>query len=430
MRPDSSSRFSSHEFFAGVSPRLRGELYARKSASLFDPSDVSLQSIQASVLLGACRIVEGDAPAESVYYGIACRMAQLLDLPHRICFSRLEREINIRGMCYSFIIPPIAEFWLMHSVWHTLCMIDEWSSTGAQVPKQISVPAADVPLPMEEMAFLQLRNHDTIDTVETDDFTVSSSSSLLAQMIVLNRILADINRLNKNAVDAGIMALTLGEVESLSQRLDDWEIQLPEFIRDHPSNLAHYAAQGLGRIYVAVYLGFYHFGQLLFYQYLHSSTEDADNSSSTQHLAQKCKDHAAKLCNITYMAHMTPGCDVLYNMVGHVLVIASTVQIHTLLFSSDDDEIAAAKQRLEYNFEILMKLRGLWPSLDYCMMRLQAFHKACRNSMETSFKLDRWMLKFLSEFAKPVDDKPAGEHWVINDIAITPMSDFAIDSIF
>jgi hypothetical protein len=95
---DLNSRFSSHEFFAGVSPRLRGELYARKSASLFDPSDVSLQSIQASVLLGACRIVEGDAPAESVYYGIACRMAQLLDLPHRICFSRLEREINIRGM--------------------------------------------------------------------------------------------------------------------------------------------------------------------------------------------------------------------------------------------------------------------------------------------------------------------------------------------
>lgn len=92
------SRFSSHEFFAGVSPRLRGQLYARKSASLFDPSDVSLQSIQASVLLGACRIVEGDAPAESVYYGIGCRMAQLLDLPHRICFSRLEREINIRGM--------------------------------------------------------------------------------------------------------------------------------------------------------------------------------------------------------------------------------------------------------------------------------------------------------------------------------------------
>lgn len=252
-------------------------------------------------------------------------------------------------------------------------------------------------------------------------------------MIVLNRILADVNRLNRNAVDAGTMALAMGEVESLSQRLDDWEMKLPEFIRDSPSNLAHYAAQGLGRTYVAVYLGFYHFGQLLFYQYLHnSSTAELTSDPSTHHLAQKCKDHAAKLCNITYAAHQTPGCDVLYNMVGHVLVIASTVQIHTLLFSTDEDEIAAAKRRLENNFEILMKLRALWPSLDYCMMRLQAFHKACRNSMETSFKLDRWMLKFLSEFAKPVDDKPAvaGELWVVNDIAITPGSDFAVESIF
>ena len=115
-----NSRFSSHEFFAGVSPRLRGQPYARKSASLFDPSDVSLQSIQASVLLGACRIVEGDAPAESVYYGIACRMAQLLDLPHRICFSRLEREINIRGMSF---IPRFQASWVLAdttSLAHTL----------------------------------------------------------------------------------------------------------------------------------------------------------------------------------------------------------------------------------------------------------------------------------------------------------------------
>jgi hypothetical protein len=101
--PDRLPRFSTHEFFAGMSPRTRGVRYAKKSASLFDPSDVSLQSIQASVLLGACRIVEGDAPAESVYYGIACRMAQLLDLGHRVCFTRLEREINIRGMPFERI---------------------------------------------------------------------------------------------------------------------------------------------------------------------------------------------------------------------------------------------------------------------------------------------------------------------------------------
>lgn len=101
--------------------------------------------------------------------------------------------------------------------------------------------------------------------------------------------------------------------------------------------------------------------------------------------------------------------NVLYNMIGHVVVIASTVQIHALLFSPDVTEIAAAKDRLERNFTILLRLRELWPSLDVRMIRLQKFHKACRTSMKTSFKLDRSMLKFLSEFAKPVDERPSGD---------------------
>lgn len=100
-------RFSSHEFFSGISPRLRGSLYAQKSASFLDPSDVSLSSVQACVLLGACRIMEGDAAGESVYYGIACRMAQLLDLPHASCQGRLEREINIRGWYCSHRHMPL-----------------------------------------------------------------------------------------------------------------------------------------------------------------------------------------------------------------------------------------------------------------------------------------------------------------------------------
>lgn len=179
-----------------------------------------------------------------------------------------------------------------------------------------------------------------------------------------------------------------------------------------------------------MYLGYYHYGQLLYYQFLHEAGND--NSSILNSFAQRCKYHAARLCNMVYAAHDTPGADVLYNMVGHVLVIASTIQIHTLLFSSDATEISAARQRLERNFNILLRLRELWPSLDFCMMRLQAFHKACRTSMETSFKLDRWMLKFLSEFAKPVEDKPAngGEmEWIIGDIAITPSSDFGVNTI-
>ncbi|KXT11833.1 hypothetical protein AC579_4280 [Pseudocercospora musae] len=403
-----AARFSLNEYFDGVSPRTRGTKWARKAASLLDVSDVSLTSIQACVMLGACRIIEGDAPGESVYYGIACRMAQLLDLPHRHCKTRLERELNIR-------------------VWHTLCMVDEWSSSGVRVPRQIANPPLDVPLPMEEMAFLQLRKNEVNDPSASLD----QAPSLLGQMIALNRIFRDVNALNSQAADAQVLPPDIRTVEVLTARIEQWEAQLPSYMRDEPANLAHYAAQGLGRIYAAVYLGVYHFGQLLYYQFLQGAKDDQHNGSIINAFAGRCKSHAAKLCNMVYAALDTPGCDVLYNMVGHILVIASTIQIHTLLFSTDPVDITSARQRLERNFNILLRLRELWPSLDFCMMRLQAFHKACRTSMETSFKLDRWMLKFLSEFANPVEDRPdeRDSEWVFGDIVVTPSSDFGVNTM-
>lgn len=312
------------------------------------------------------------------------------------------------------------------TAWHTLCMIDEWSSTGIGVPKQIKEPSTDVPLPMEELAFLALRKTDSIDQTWWAEEPPSPPTSLLAHMVLLNRILVDVNQLNKQAVDEKMPAPDDAAVMALTTRLDEWEAGLPAFIRDNPANLAHYAGQGLGRIFVAVYLGYYHFGQLLYYQYLHGASEDS--SGDFEIFSQRCKWHAARLCNMIYSAWETQDVDCSYNMIGHVLVIASTVQIHTMLFSADGDEIAAARQRLERNFKILLRLRELWPSLDFCMMRLQAFHKACRTSQDSSFRLDRWMLKFLSEFAKPVDDKPSPSDWIIGDIAITPSSDFGFSA--
>jgi hypothetical protein len=64
---------------------------------LLNLEDISLTTVQACVLLGAIVITEGGAAAESVYYSVACRIAQLLDLANRPTSSRLEKEINIRG---------------------------------------------------------------------------------------------------------------------------------------------------------------------------------------------------------------------------------------------------------------------------------------------------------------------------------------------
>jgi hypothetical protein len=136
-------------------------------------------------------------------------------------------------------------------------MVDEWSSSGVQVPRQIANPPEDVPLPMEEMTFLQLRTQDTWDDVFSSPFSpASSSSSLLAQMISLNRIFREVNKMNtQTAVGSEILPPDTDAVETIAKKLDEWELQLPSYMRDEPSNLAHYAARGLGRIYVRVIQG-------------------------------------------------------------------------------------------------------------------------------------------------------------------------------
>ena len=102
----------------------------------------------------------------------------------------------------------------------------------------------------------------------------------------------------------------------------------------------------------------------------------------------------------------------------------SQIIIFILLFGSDEDQIKLARGRLERNFEILTKLQTYWSTLDSCLVRFQEFHKACIKSKESSFKLDRWMLQFLFEFANPIGertDELAELHpWSMADMGFSP----------
>jgi hypothetical protein len=395
-------RFSTNPLFVGVDPRDRSKAYAKESKQLLDLEDMSLTTIQACVLLGTISITEGNSASESLYYTIACRMALLLDLAHRPASNKVEAEVHKR-------------------VWWTLYMIDTWSSTGVRLARQMP-RLDDLPLPIDEAVFLSASR----DSLASPSMHVASfipESSLLAQMIKLNFILMEVNSFNTRTV-ANPSVILSDDIETLSQKLDNWYASLPYYMRDTPENLASYASQGLGRIFVAVYLGYYHFGQLLFYQFLHEASHSTFPLAHTY--ANKCKAHATRLCEITYAAYGTPGCDVRYTMVGHVLVIASTVQIHTLLFSDPEGPyVVEAKIRLERNFEILTKLREWWPTLEASFSRLRAFHKACLGEMggEGSFKLDRWMLTFLNENATEVTDRSEGAGsglWTVDNLGVSP----------
>lgn len=296
-------------------------------------------------------------------------------------------------------------------------MIDVWSSSGVRLPRLLT-PLNDIPLPVDEVLFLSMRpGEESCEPVIKNQ----KKSSILAEMVRLNHILLQINQFNIRASENNLDSHSiLRDVEDLSQQLDVWFMELPEHMRDNRENLTRYAEQGLGRLLVALYLGYYNYGQMLFYRFLHEDSEKSD--TRTRYYAKKCKYHAGKLCEIVYASEEVPGCDAKYNMVGHVLMIASTVQIHSLLFEDDENVVAIARERLEKNFCILTHLVSLWPTLDVCMDRLMTFHASCRESAETSFCMDQWMVRFLVEFANPVSEKgteaPNKSSWSLSSLGI------------
>jgi hypothetical protein len=242
-----------------------------------------------------------------------------------------------------------------------------------------------------------------LDTHSTSD-EANLATPLLAEMVKLNRILSRIIDFNQACVSEHLEGIPLERgIQELTCALDIWLDNLPQHMRDTPANFEYFATRGLGRMFAAVYLGYYHYGQLLNYQFLSSQSEAPTDSTC---YADACKHHAARLCSLVYRSHVTPGSEVLYSAVSHILVIASTVQIHTLLFSGDEGQIRVSKSRLERNFEILLKLRTYWPSVDSAMSRLRAFHQTCLRSKETSFVLDRWLLRFLIQFAPHMELEP------------------------
>ncbi|KAK8068899.1 hypothetical protein PG994_005515 [Apiospora phragmitis] len=228
---------------------------------------------------------------------------------------------------------------------------------------------------------------------------------LLPEMVKLNLVLANVIDFNNRCVAERLDGVTLeASVLALSLELDGWLASLPPYMTDKPQNFHAFSDLRLGRMFAAVHLGYYHYGQLFYYQFL--GADVVETSKPFHQYAERCKDRAARLCELVYRSFATPGSDVKYSAVSHILVISSTVQIHTLLFSGDETQIGLAKSRLEQNFAILLQLRTYWSSVDSAMNRLQAFHQTFLRSREASFVLDRWLLRFLVEFAAHMEFEP------------------------
>jgi hypothetical protein len=96
--------FSDNLLFANIDRRRRGDQYTERARKLLDLTDISVTTIQASILLATVCFCDSQTEAEALYYSIAIRLALILDLPNRKCDDQLKRQVNLRSM-YPFIIP-------------------------------------------------------------------------------------------------------------------------------------------------------------------------------------------------------------------------------------------------------------------------------------------------------------------------------------
>lgn len=237
--------------------------------------------------------------------------------------------------------------------WWSLYMIDQWSSAGLNLPRQIH--DKKVRLPMPERAFWALRPE------QKAEHNVMIRPGLWGYMIILARIFGLIQDFHQQLANGTLdehhaEAITQELAKSFEQYLDE----LPADLHFTVDNLKNQASLGLGQAFVALHLGFHHYATLLYFPFLDAQLSQTPNRSI---FVARCKAHARSFGDLLEISHKTKNCEAVYLIVAHMTVVSSSALLHTLLFG-EDHELLDTRRRLSFNFEILLKLEQYWPGVD------------------------------------------------------------------
>jgi hypothetical protein len=185
---------------------------------------------------------------------------------------------------------------------------------------------------------------------------------LWGHMVQLVEIYTKIQQLHKQLGETAEWDEVLMDksVRGLESELDTFEQNLGPGLAFSLENLAVFVRRGLGSAFIAFHLGHHHYYTLLFYLYLDNRRPSTRNGKK---YADRCKAHAAIICDVLKASREVPGAEALYNIVGHVTIVSSSVLLHTYLFG-EPHELEDSKRRLESNLESLVQLRSYWPSVE------------------------------------------------------------------
>lgn len=298
----------------------------------------SLETVQACILVGQFFGGEGDAKAKHIYLGIARLHAQtirLWEVSPELC--SVSQEIRSR-------------------TWLSITIANTWSAADISTqPVLCDISTKPILDDIEFMA-LQPGTHHNLPP---------SKNSMWAQMAGTIDIYRQISHMISNL---GLNLRSLDsyreQIYSLSQQLDEWIGQLPAKLQYSVENLAYFTATGLGSTFVGVHMGYHHCRQLLYYPFLNSGSLRSVDHPCDGEMARRCKQHAISISDITKAAFQAGESNAAYFLTGHILVVSSSIHLHTLLIGDNDVEADMAHKRLISNFEILMLLKMYWPVVD------------------------------------------------------------------
>ncbi|KAJ5552185.1 hypothetical protein N7494_001563 [Penicillium frequentans] len=355
-----------------------------------------LDNIHASILVGNLCGAEAQSATEGIFFGIAFRMAHILHLPKsNTTEDSITQEIKVR-------------------TWWSLYMIDQWSSAGLNLPRQFHDDQHR--LPMAEIEFWSLKSGQKVESISR------SRPGLWGHMVILARIFGHIQDLHQKLAN-GLLEEGTAEMitQDLAQKFEHFVQDLPLTLQFTSENLRLHAQMGLGRAFVALHLGYHHYATLLYFPYF--DVKASPNVNRTM-FAARCKYHATSFSDLLRASQETPDCEAVYLIVAHMTVVSSSALLHTLLFGNQA-ELLDVKKRLFSNFETLLKLKQYWPGVDLMMERLFTFQKVCMRTMDKTYTVDRWIVKFLLQHALPIE----GEIGQLATVELKERGKFASDAL-
>ncbi|RFN53290.1 hypothetical protein FIE12Z_2440 [Fusarium flagelliforme] len=278
----------------------RGSIYRAKACAALkaDLENICLENIQACILIGNNFFGEGNADVESLYFGLASRMTQLLNL----------------GVCNEEDDGPTRE--VKRRIYWTCFIIDTWASSGSNVSRQFRQQANHPRAPMDEYVFYNMKPGDP----DIPDF--QWRSGLWGHMVNTVEIYTEIQNFQQSLADAAEWneALIDDAVQRLEHKLGAFEQVLGPNLKFSRENLAAFVERGLGRVFVAFHLGYHHYYTLLYYHCLDRRRPHTKNGKK---YSDSCKAHAAIVCDVLKASREVTGAEAVYNIVGHVTIVSS-----------------------------------------------------------------------------------------------------------